>query len=228
MFRLKSKFITNHLIYLTHKHTRERQDLRFLKKVTANLNTEQPLKTYKDTELIAHYRETNQEKYITELYQRYAHLVYGTCLKYFQNRAESQDMVSNIFIKLLKILSEKEITHFSTFLFTVTRNECISRLRKMKTEASVIEKFTISEKNQANFVENDGAMRLDNEQADEAALLKAALEQLSPEQKECISLFFYENKSYKEIVEMTNYTLSQVKSNLQNGKRNLRIILERS
>lgn len=184
------------------------------------------LKSLEDIALIKNYQQTGKERYIAELYQRYAHLVYGSCLKYMQNRAEAQDMVSTIFIKLLAVLKDTEVKTFKTFLFTVTRNECISQLRKMKSEAKSKENFTEFEKNKENFVENDGLMRLDTETPSQEELLRAAIKQLTPDQQECISLFYFENRSYKEIVQTTNYTLSQVKSNLQNGKRNLRILLE--
>ncbi len=184
------------------------------------------LKTYTDTELIENYQQTREEKYIATLYQRYAHLVYGSALNYLKNKAEAQDMVTHVFVKILKILPEREITNFSSFLYTITRNESISKLRKLKTEAGKLEDFTKFEKSQENFVENDGLLRLDSETEGKEALLHDALNQLTPDQKKCISLFFFDNMSYKEIVESTNYTLSQVKSNLQNGKRNLRILLE--
>ncbi len=182
--------------------------------------------TLTDNTLIDLYKQTEEEKYIAELYKRYAHLVYGSALNYFKDRAESQDMVAQIFIKLLKIIPNQNITSFSTFLFTVTRNECISKLRKMKTAANALENFTEFEKKQDHFVENAASVRLDNESPDKEALVRAAILELTPDQQRCVALFFFENKSYKEIVESTDYTLSQVKSHLQNGKRNLRNILE--
>lgn len=182
--------------------------------------------TLTDNTLIDLYKQTGEEKYMAELYKRYAHLVYGSALNYFKDRAESQDMVAQIFIKLLKIIPKQNISSFSTFLFTVTRNECISKLRKMKSAANALDNFTEFEKKQDNFVENDASVRLDNESPDKEALVREAILELTPDQQRCVALFFFENKSYKEIVETTDYTLSQVKSHLQNGKRNLRNILE--
>ena len=56
-------------------------------------------------------------------------------------------------------------------------------------------------------------------------LLEEALEELNPEQKSCITLFYHHKKSYQQISEITGYSLLQVKSNIQNGKRNLKLLL---
>ena len=56
-------------------------------------------------------------------------------------------------------------------------------------------------------------------------LLNKAIEELKPKQKECINLFYLKEKTYAEIVKITGYTFNNVKSYIQNGKRNLRIKL---
>lgn len=57
--------------------------------------------------------------------------------------------------------------------------------------------------------------------------LSNALSQLNLEQQQCISMFYLQKRSYLEITELTNYTVMQVKSNIQNGKRNLKLILQK-
>ena len=57
--------------------------------------------------------------------------------------------------------------------------------------------------------------------------MEQALQQLNAEQQQCVILFYLEKKSYQEITEQTGYSLLQVKSHIQNGKRNLKIMLER-
>ena len=57
--------------------------------------------------------------------------------------------------------------------------------------------------------------------------MELALQQLNKEQQVCVTLFYLEKKSYQEIAEQTSYNLMQVKSHIQNGKRNLRILMER-
>src|SRR5699024_6671241 len=58
-------------------------------------------------------------------------------------------------------------------------------------------------------------------------LLEKALRSLKKEQENCIRLFYYEHKSYKEIVATTSYSLKQVKSFIQNGRRNIKVFKEK-
>jgi RNA polymerase sigma-70 factor (ECF subfamily) len=58
-------------------------------------------------------------------------------------------------------------------------------------------------------------------------LLEEAIQELSEEQKLCVNLFYLQKKSYQQITDRTGFTLMQVKSYIQNGKRNLKIILEK-
>ena len=78
-------------------------------------------------------------------------------------------------------------------------------------------------------MENDLILHLEDEPAKEANLskLEKCIEQLANEQKLCIQLFFIQERCYKEIVESTGFDMNKVKSNIQNGKRNLKIILTR-
>ena len=57
--------------------------------------------------------------------------------------------------------------------------------------------------------------------------MATSLEELNPEQKQCLILFYLEKKSYQEISENTGFSLMQVKSYIQNGKRNLKILLDK-
>jgi RNA polymerase sigma-70 factor (ECF subfamily) len=58
--------------------------------------------------------------------------------------------------------------------------------------------------------------------------LETAINELSKAQKECVLKFYIEEKSYKEVSEETGFSLLEVKSHLQNGKRNLKIILSKT
>jgi RNA polymerase sigma-70 factor (ECF subfamily) len=62
---------------------------------------------------------------------------------------------------------------------------------------------------------------------EQSSHLKAALNELSQEQKSCVQMFYLEKLSYHDIETRTGFSFSQVKSHIQNGKRNLRIILEK-
>ena len=58
-------------------------------------------------------------------------------------------------------------------------------------------------------------------------LMESALKELNPEQQQCVTLFYLDKKSYQEVSDITGYSMLQVKSYIQNGKRNLKILIER-
>jgi RNA polymerase sigma-70 factor (ECF subfamily) len=74
--------------------------------------------------------------------------------------------------------------------------------------------------------ETDDLLR--HREKDEALeMMEASLKELNDEQRTCVTLFYLQKKSYNEIADITGYTTMQVKSYIQNGKRNLKIIIEK-
>ncbi|MDW7693599.1 sigma-70 family RNA polymerase sigma factor [Flammeovirgaceae bacterium SG7u.111] len=179
-----------------------------------------------DLELITHYKQTHNAEYVGELYVRYTHLVFGACFKYLKNREESEDAVTRIFEKLLEDLKQFEVHNFKAWLFQVSRNFCLMELRKRQ---SVDQKNDLFQKELVADMESDSFSHL-NDEDDMAKWLKKlplALDELGPEQKQCVELFYIQEKSYQEIVDETGFSLKQVKSFLQNGRRNLKIQLSK-
>jgi len=170
-----------------------------------------------DLELIERYRSSADSKYIGELFQRYSHLVFGTCMKYLKNEAESRDAVMNIFEKLNDDLRKHTITNFKSWIHTVSRNHCLMQLRSRKHTVQVTEESG-EEIMESAFVLHPNE---DNKEI-ELSRLEGCIEKLVNEQKHCVELFYLQEKSYKEIVETTHYTINEVKSFIQNGKRNLK------
>lgn len=173
-----------------------------------------------DHDLVNRYRESGDKFYVGELYKRYAHLVMGVCLGYFKDRDESKDAVTRIFEKLFDELKKREIENFKVWLSFVTRNFCISELRKKQVQLGreMDYRKTETETHDPRAEEApDKELQLRH--------LENAVAALGQPQQQCIKLFYLEGKSYQEVAERTGYTLNEVKSHLQNGKRNLRIIL---
>lgn len=56
--------------------------------------------------------------------------------------------------------------------------------------------------------------------------MQAALQQLNPDQRQCVNLFYLQKKSYAEVAEITGFTMLQVKSHIQNGKRKLKLLMK--
>jgi len=179
-------------------------------------------KLLSDHELIQIYKESGQLTIVGELYDRYMTLVYGVCMKYLRDREESRDAVMQIFEKLVTSLLQHDIDHFKGWLYATSRNHCLMHLRARKGK-NFEEISTV-------FMESEVAAHQEDESEIESNLskLETCIEQLATEQKSCIKLFYIQQKCYKEIVEATGFDDNKVKSYIQNGKRNLKICMDRN
>jgi RNA polymerase sigma-70 factor (ECF subfamily) len=150
-------------------------------------------------------------------------LVYGVCMKYLKNREESQDAVMQIFEVLVNDIPRFEIRNFKSWLYGVTRNHCLMKLRKDHSEKDRHEKIASE-----MFMESGDEMHLfeENHEEEMQQKLKTCLEKLREEQRRCVELFYYQHFCYREIAEKLSFDENKVKSFIQNGKRNLKICLE--
>ncbi len=174
-----------------------------------------------DEDLLALYVQTNLSEYFGELYNRYIPLIYGLCLKYLQNTEKAEDATMELFETLLPKVSGYEIKVFKTWIYSVAKNHCLQILRKEVPQIFV--DFN------AEIMESDSVLHLleENGSKDDTAVLNRCLEKLPKPQKISISMFFMEEMSYADIAEQTGYLLKTVKSHIQNGKRNLKICIEK-
>lgn len=175
-----------------------------------------------DNELLQRYVQTNDNKWLGILLQRYTMLLLGVCMKYLKDENEAQDAVQQVFIKVIQEVHKYRIDYFKSWLYMVAKNHCLTSLRdKRRTISEALtdnHTFTLPDD-----VDNDIAL---TEQVS-TEMLATALEQLSEEQKQCVNLFYLQKRSYAEISSATGFTLKQVKSYIQNGKRNLKMIIEK-
>jgi RNA polymerase sigma factor (sigma-70 family) len=174
-----------------------------------------------DEDIIQRYLSTDDNTMVGELYNRYARLVFGVGLKYLKNKEESKDVLFSVFEKLLRDLKKYDIKNFKAWLYTYTKNECLMQLRKTKVRTIEKDVFDV----QVSGADEEAEEEI---QYDKEALLlslESHVEGLADEQKQCIKLFYIENKSYSEIEAETGLTFNQIKSFIQNGKRNLKLKL---
>ncbi len=173
---------------------------------------------HSDADLIAAYKSDGDPEALGILFQRYMHLVYGLCLKYLKSREESQDAVMIIFEQLTEKLRFQEVTYFKSWLYIVAKNHCLMTLRKQNNlkefNGLVMENEAVVHPNDEYEVDND------------LEALKECMDGLKDKQKECVSLFYLKQKSYEEITHTTSFSMKEVKSSIQNGKRNLKNCLE--
>jgi len=180
------------------------------------------IKDQDDAVLIAQYKHTGSLEVLGVLYNRYMHLVYGVCLNYFKEEEASKDAVMQIFEELILKLKIHEVQNFKSWLHVLTRNHCLMAIRKnAKHDTISIEDA---------FVENTEFVHLDIEDAKEKQLtvMEKCMDTLSEEQKVSVDLFYLQEKCYKEVAEITGYEILKVKSYIQNGKRNLKICIEKN
>lgn len=175
-----------------------------------------------DIELISEYKVSGDPAVVGSLFDRYMTLVYGVCLKYFKDRDESKDAVMQIFEKLMVSLKEHDITNFKSWLYVTSKNHCLMALRAKKGRNF--------EQISTDFMENGLVLHLEVEPEMESNLakLEKCIEHLAVEQKDCVTLFYMQQKCYKEIVQITGFDDNKVKSYIQNGKRNLKLCMERN
>lgn len=157
-----------------------------------------------------------------ELYQRYMELVYGVCLKYYKEPETAKDSVMQIFEELVSKLKKHEVDNFKGWLHQVAKNHCLMQLRTPKNMKTVEFK--------AELVQSEENVHLNGvlEKEENFKKMEYCLSTLTGEQREVIKLFYLEGKCYNEIVEMTGQEWNQVRSLIQNGRRNLKICMEKA
>lgn len=174
-----------------------------------------------DEELVQRYRNSHETLYIGELYQRYTHLVFGVCMKYFRDEMAAEDATMQIFEKLISDLKKHHVTAFKPWLHIVVKNHCMMHFRKESTEAK---RKTELRYEVRDSVENPEENHLDEAIEKDYVLehLQEGIESLKDKQRICVELFYLHDKSYAQISEETGLDMNEVKSHIQNGKRNLK------
>jgi RNA polymerase sigma factor (sigma-70 family) len=173
-----------------------------------------------DKELLQHFYSDHDNKWLGILLPRYTLLLLGICMKYLRNEEDAKDSVQQIFIKVINELHKYKVDFFKSWIYMIAKNHCLMKLRDRG-------KITTELNDQVTAVPDDSADRLALLEKDTLLdKIMHAISNLNREQKECVSLFYLEKKSYASVADITGYSLLQVKSHIQNGKRNLRLMLE--
>tara|TARA_B100001093_G_C26843903_1_gene1021854 strand:- start:2871 stop:3512 length:642 start_codon:yes stop_codon:yes gene_type:complete len=175
-----------------------------------------------DNELIDRFRYSHDNQYIGQLYMRYAQLVLGLCIKYFKDIEIAKDATMCIFELLHHELKRHHISQFKSWLFTVSKNYCLQELRKQK---SLFKKEDLLQDFLKDTMENDLELHPKNEKETLLAKMEALIPTLKNNQRTCLKMFYLEGMSYADISKELNFSLKEVKSHIQNGKRNLKIKL---
>ena len=171
-----------------------------------------------DIDLIVRYQKSKDVKYYGQIFNRYSHLVFGVCLKYLKNKEEAEDATMQIFEKAMKDMITNEISYPKSWLYSCTKNFCLMQLRKKKVNETDIDFFD-------NLQEKEDEIHEKMNKEIQLNQIQKGLEKLKPDQKKALKLFYLNERSYVQIAEEIGWELKKVKSELQNGKRNLKLIL---
>ena len=184
-------------------------------------STHTKLKGLSDAELIFAYKAKGDNKCLEVFYDRYAFLVYGVCMKYLKRTEDAEDLTLMIFTALGEKIKKHEIQFFKSWLHVLVRNECLMKLRKNSFNNIAFEDTLLDSEmlNETDSISEKEILELSIND------LNACINKLQIHQKNCIQKFYLDKKSYQEISFEENMTLNEVKSHLQNGKRNLKILM---
>ena len=178
--------------------------------------------SFSDSELVEKYKATDDKTFVGELYKRYIHLVLAMCIHFFDDKEEAEDAVLQIFEKLFTDLKHHEVNCFKAWLICVVRNYCLQELKHKEN--------VLGYQMEYHYVINQEDYEQDKEvqenEDEKLKRLEKSLQELSEFQKRCVELYYLRHKSYAQIVETTGYSLKEVKSYLQNGKRKLKLLLQ--
>ncbi len=184
-----------------------------------------------DQQLLENFYTDHDNKWLGILLQRYTLLLLGVSMKYLKNEEEAKDSVQQIFLKAIMELQKYKVDFFKSWIYMVAKNQCLMKLRdrharpddpfgRGKIPAALTERLLATPAE-----ENDKQLLLQNEHT--LDLMNVALKELNHEQQQCVTLFYLEKKSYQQVSDQTGYSMMQVKSHIQNGKRNLKLLIEK-
>ena len=172
---------------------------------------------------LARFRETGAAADLLPLYQAYLPFIFGLALRYLGTAERAEDAGAEVWSVLLDKLPKHEVINFKSWLHTTVRNHCLMQLRREKRDPLANTSAAVMQSGELlHLVEEP------TEQGADTRPLHHCIKQLKEEQRRCIHLFYLQDgETYQSIAEQLSLSIGQVRSHLQNGRRNLKNCLER-
>lgn len=182
-----------------------------------------------DQTLLDKFAQTKDQIWLVRLFQKYEHLINGVCLKYSNDLEWSKDLKSQIYEKLVVKTYDLKVISFKNWLYTFCKNHCLDEIRKKNRKHSVLDKFRKFQivADDAVYFSSEDRLIIEEDEKSLQLMLTKATETLSEQQKICMDHFFFKRLSYIEISQETGLDVGQIKSHLQNGKRKMRIFINK-
>lgn len=172
-----------------------------------------------DEELVLKYQESRDNLWLGIVFKRYSLMAIGVCMKYLKDAALAQDVAQQSFIKAIQYLQQHKVTYFKSWFYMVLKNECLMHLRSKKYVVDTLD-------DDDRFMDDIAQTDLSLAREEKLQVLEAVIGQLKPDQRECVELFYLQKLSYSDIAEKLGTDIASVRSFIQNGKRNLKILME--
>ncbi len=173
-----------------------------------------------EQELLRRFYQDRDKEWLGILLQRYTLLLLGVCMKYLKNEEAARDAVQQIFLKAITELEKYEVEFIKSWLYMIAKNHCLMQFRDKNRQM-----VELSEQ-MAEVEDHEDALSI-REKDQLLDWMHESIKNLNPEQQQCVTLFYLDKRSYQEVSELTGYSILQVKSSIQNGKRNLRLMIQR-
>lgn len=155
------------------------------------------------------------------LVDKYSRQLFSLIVKVVRNREDAEELTQDTFVKIFRGLSKfKGESSFSTWVYRIAYNTAISSARKKKYELLALEDDEL-----ANVSEEAVADKLGRTgQEERLELLDRALEQLPPDDRALILLFYFQEKPVEEIASISGLSVSNVKTRLHRIRKKLFVL----
>lgn len=162
-------------------------------------------------------------KAYAQLVNRYKDLVYTLAIRMLKHREEAEEVAQDAFVKVFRSLNRfKGDSKFSTWIYRITYNTCLDRIKKNKKHFNdvAIDEITF---NKLDTIDN----ALDHLIKEEKhTLIKNCINKLPEDSSALLTLFYFEELSLDEISKIINIEANTVKVKLFRARKKLAVILE--
>jgi len=156
------------------------------------------------------------------LVEKYQNMIYSLALKLLKKPEDAEEMAQDTFIKAFqKIDSYEGKSRFSTWLYSITYNACISELRKRRIHFSSIDDRQISDQDEMKMHD----YYRETKKEDQEKYLNLALAKLPEDDQVLVTLYYYENQSMDEISVITGLTVSNIKVKIHRARKRMYVLL---
>jgi RNA polymerase sigma factor (sigma-70 family) len=176
-----------------------------------------------DKEIIAMVLQGDRQQY-AKLVERYQHFVFTVTLRYTNNREDAEEISQDVFVKAYKSLAMfRGDARFSTWLYTIVTNSCLSFLRKKKVESFSLdhnEVYELANNQPSGFSSNQV------EQKSKCMMINGAISLLSADDAKLITLFYKGEQSLDEIAKLMSLDANTIKVRLHRARGRLKQKME--